>query len=242
MQNRSGWKHVVKLTLLSSVLVTMLAASGCAPHIARPEFLTAPEPMTNNSGEYLSPYTQDGVLTEWTDKMANVGLGATVGGAVGAAAASYALRQVPFVGGMLGDYAGRAIGRKIAIESVGGWDYIKSTSDLSFNSANELALYMYTKYCYNEHYFTAVGAETKLYPGDFEKGKFEQILIAASADVCKTRQCPKFAEYRSICGQPNPNAPAPVKAAAPKADAVPTMNVADKPGTALEVAPAVEKK
>ncbi|OGU00928.1 MAG: hypothetical protein A2079_01380 [Geobacteraceae bacterium GWC2_48_7] len=228
MGNITQLQHFLKVGFFSMLVAATVLVNGCTKHVARPEFLTAPVPITSNSGEYLAPYTQDAVLTEWTDKMANVGLGATVGGAVGAAAASYALRQVPLVGGMLGDYAGRAIGRKIAIESVGGWDYIKSKSDLSFNTSDELALYMFTKYCYNEHYFTAVNAETKLYPSEYEKGKFEQVLITASADVCKDKQCPTINEYRTMCGQPNPNAPT-IKLAAPRTDAVPTMNVANDP-------------
>jgi|GEM_PF-1046783 len=228
MGNMGRLGRFTKVGILSLVVAAALFVNGCTKYVARPEYLTAPVAMTNNSGEYLAPYTQDGVLTEWTDKMANVGMGAAIGGAVGAAAASYALQQVPFVGGLMGDYAGRAVGRKIAIESVGGWDFIKSKSDISFNTADELALYMFTKYCYNEHYFTAVGAETKLYPGDFEKGKYEQILIAASADVCRTKKCPTFQEYQTMCGRPNV-ATTIVKEMAPAADKVPTMNVAEKP-------------
>ncbi len=174
--------------ILMVVAVTGIALlTGCTQHIAKPDQLATPQPIDGNDGEYLCSITKDMVLAEWSDKMANVSLGASIGRTAGAVAGSYALRQIPFVGGFLGDMAGKAIGRKIAIESAGGMDFIKKTSDLSFATPEDMALYLYTKYYGQEHYAEAIKAEMELYP-EF-KEKYVRALVAASAEICRTSPC-----------------------------------------------------
>jgi hypothetical protein len=112
----------------------------------------------------MAPYTSDGVVADWVDKAVKAKMGSAVGGALGAYAGQKALEQVPFIGGFLGEKAGNAIGREVAISASGGWDNIKKTSDLSFNSVDELAVWMYAKYATNEHYADVLSATEAIYP------------------------------------------------------------------------------
>lgn len=181
----SGKVGRIAIALVSSVVLLNLAA--CAPRVAKPEQLTAPKPIDNNTGEYLCSITKDKTLAEWSDKMCNVGLGVSIGRTAGAIAGQEALKQIPFVGGLIGGWAGKKIGQKIAIESVGGMDYIKSKSELSFNSAEELALYLYVEYFNGDHYAEAVKAAMELYPE--LKTDYVKTLVAASENICRTSEC-----------------------------------------------------
>jgi len=130
----------------------------------KPEEIVAPEPISGNSGEYMCPYTQDEVLAMWVDKAVNARLASGVGAAVGAAVGQKAFEQIPILGGLIGRKIGEEAGRKIAIKASGGMEYIKSTSDLSFNEVDNLAVYLYAKYSYNEHYDGALKATYAIYP------------------------------------------------------------------------------
>lgn len=186
----------VKFILAAVLSILLLQLGACAPHVARPEQLTAPKPIEDSSGEYLCSITKDKTLAEWSDKMANVGLASSIGATAGAIAGQQALKQIPFVGGMLGDWAGKAIGRKIAIESAGGMDFIKKTSDLSFNTPQDLSLYLYVQYFKGDHYAEAVKAAMALYPE--LKTEYVRSIVAASAEICnKSGDCPTINE--SLC-------------------------------------------
>jgi hypothetical protein len=179
--------RTVKTLSAAVASVVLLQLAACAPHVARPEQLTAPVAIQDNSGEYLCSITRDKTLAEWSDKMANVGLASSIGSTLGAIAGEQALKQVPFVGGMLGQWAGKKIGQKIAIESAGGMDFIKKTSDLSFNTTQDLALYLYVTYFNGDHYAEAVKAAMALYPD--LKQQYVPTIVAASASICSSGQC-----------------------------------------------------
>lgn len=166
--------------LPSSLIVAMMDASASndparGPTAAdvrqqRPD--VASLVIAGNSGKYMNPWTSDGVLAEWVDKAINAEMGAATGSAIGAAAGSYAankvLENVPFgsmLGGMLGSEMGKAAGRQAAIEASGGMDYIRSTSDQSFDSLNDMALYILANYAGTSHYQDAVKAADAIYPG-----------------------------------------------------------------------------
>lgn len=76
-----------------------------------------------------------------------------------------AMEQIPFIGGFLGSRVGDAAGRKIAIEAAGGEEYIRTTSDLSFNSLNAMARYIKANYARDQHFQDAVEAADEIYPG-----------------------------------------------------------------------------
>jgi len=151
--------------LLCSVLLV-----GCATSVAilKPSEMTCPDPIKGNSGKYMCPFTQDEVMAEWVDKAVSAKLGAAVGKTVGTyggkKVAEQLGSQVPFVGGCLGAKAGEAAGRQIAINLAGGWKNIKETSDLSFNSLDDMSVYLYAKCSSNEHYQDALAATFEIYP------------------------------------------------------------------------------
>lgn len=168
------------LQLISITVVGSLFLVGCAmqPQMAQPNQLIAPTPIKGNTGLYLCPYTQDGVLAEWTDKAMNVGASASIGSAVGAYAGQKALSFIPFVGGYLGEAAGNSAGRAIALSAIGGEEFIKKSSDLSFNNLDDLSVFMYVNYSTNEHYTGALKATMEIYP-DLKKSYHAALQKAA---------------------------------------------------------------
>lgn len=155
------------LPLLALCLVTAFI-SGCAgmgpPAFPAATALTPPTGIPDNSGKYMAPYTSDGVVAEWVDKAVKAKMGSAVGGAIGAYAGQQAMKNIPFIGGMLGQKLGESMGREIAIKSAGGWELIKKTSDISFNTVDELSVWMYAKYSTNEHYAEVLKATQEIYP------------------------------------------------------------------------------
>ena len=128
--------------------------------------------LKNNSGQFLSPYTSDGVTAEWVNKTINVSMGKATGSAVGGVAGAYAankvLENVPFggmLGGFLGSKAGKAVGGNTALEASGGWDFIRSSSDISFNSMSDMAQWLATTHSTKSNFVDVIKAADKIYPG-----------------------------------------------------------------------------
>lgn len=154
-------KHLIVLALT----LVVVSFTGCATaSFPTPAQVSAPTPVQNNTGKFMAPYTSDGVVAEWVDKAVKAKMGASLGGTIGSYAGQKAMEQIPFVGGFLGEKAGKAIGREIAVKSSGGWEAIKAGSDLSFNSVDDLAVWMYAKYSTNEHYADVLAATQGIYP------------------------------------------------------------------------------
>lgn len=155
-------KNLFLISLISVVLV------GCAGRgiikIPTAASLTAPAPIEGNTGEYMSPFTSDGVVSKWATKAISVKAGSAVGGAVGAYAGSKALEQIPFFGSWLGQKAGNAAGRALAINNIGGEEFIKETSDLSFSNLDDLAVYIYVKHSTHKSYHAVLNATYTIYP------------------------------------------------------------------------------
>ena len=148
-------------------ITIILLASGCAttPMASLdPSTITAPEPIQDNSGAFMSPYTSDGVVAEWVDRAVNVKMGASIGKTAMSFAGQKAMENVPFVGGMLGSAVGNAAGRTVAIEASGGMEFIKSTSDLSFNSVDDLAVYLFATHSQSADYQKVLEATWAIYP------------------------------------------------------------------------------
>jgi len=121
--------------------------------------------IPDNSGEYMNPWTSDGVLAEWVDKAINAKMGGAIGSAAGAYAASKALENVPFIGGILGSKVGKKVGHSAAISASGGMDYIRETSDQSFRSLDDMARYLKTVHADNSNFQDAIKAADAIYPG-----------------------------------------------------------------------------
>ncbi len=143
-------------SVLQALLVLLLALPALQA--------LAVEPIPNSSGRYLSPYTSDGVFAEWVNRTVDGRTGAAVGGAVGAYAGQRAMRSVPFVGGFLGSQAGAAVGRSVAMEAAGGEDFMRESSDLSFNSLDDMAQWMFLTHSDHPHYEGALKAAQDVYP------------------------------------------------------------------------------
>jgi len=144
---------------------------------ARPD----PTPIEGNSGMYMCPYTQDGVLAEWTDMAISVKLGKATGSVVGTAAGAYAGKELAknlpipgasllggFLGGAAGKKVGSSAGRKIGLEAAGGMENIRQTSDLSFNDLKDMRDYLYANHSNHEHFRLALQITAEIYP-DFKK-------------------------------------------------------------------------
>ncbi|MDA1000967.1 MAG: hypothetical protein O2807_10705 [bacterium] len=156
-----------KIVMAGLALFVLLFTYGCGAGFGKlpaPNMVQAPAPIQGNGGKFMSPYTSDGVLAKWVDKAISVKAGAAVGSVAGAMVGREVLKQIPFVGGILGQTAGKAIGHEIAISSIGGMEFIKKTSDLSFNSLQDMAVYLYAKHSKHPHYKAALDATFQVYP------------------------------------------------------------------------------
>lgn len=150
------------LTLIAAG--SLLTACAMAPQIAPPTELAAPAPVEGNTGKFMSPYTSDGTVSPWVEKAINAKMGATIGATAGVYAGQKLMENVPFFGGLLGQQLGEAAGRKIALEASGGEEFIRSSSDLSFDSIDDMAIYLYVKHSSHPNYQDALAAAQEIYP------------------------------------------------------------------------------
>jgi hypothetical protein len=134
--------------------------------------LQAPTPRDDTQGKFLSPYKSDGELADWANRAINATAGAVVAGAATDKATDTAVNQlaakVPggaLVGGLLKKKAKDKAQEIGAVTAVGGWKYIRKTSDISFDSADELAVYMHATHSSADADFAkALGAAFSVYP------------------------------------------------------------------------------
>lgn len=123
----------------------------------------APKPLEGTSGAFMSPFTSDGVTAEWVTKAMKVQASGDIGGAVGQVAADQLLSNIPFAGLFAGK-ATKALARSAAMKSIGGEAFLKSSSDLSFNTLDDMAKYMYAFHSSHPEYPRIVKATAAIYP------------------------------------------------------------------------------
>lgn len=123
----------------------------------------APKPLEGNGGAFMSPFTSDGVTAEWVTKAMKVQASGDIGGAVGQVAADQLLGNIPFAGLFAGK-ATKALARSAAMKSIGGEAFLKSSSDLSFNTLEDMAKYMYAFHSSHPEYARIVKATAAIYP------------------------------------------------------------------------------
>jgi hypothetical protein len=169
----------MKKTLAALSLAVFLTACATAPQMAAPSSIQAPTPIVGNAGKFMSPYTEDGTVAKWVEKGRSASAGASVGGFVGAQVGSRLAENIPFVGGFIGQQVGQAAGRSVALSMVGGEAYIKETSDLSFNSVEDLAVYMYAKNSSHKDYPKVLELTQAIYP-DLARAYYPAIAKASS--------------------------------------------------------------
>ena len=144
--------------------------------VAKPgAVLAVPEPRQDAEGKYVCPYLADGSLAPWASK--GIGAAAGVAGVVGGDMladqagdlAGKALADKVPGAGALGSLFGRKASKKVSdtatVKALGGWDYIRETSDLSFDSVMDLAVYLHTNHAaVDEEYALAVAATMGIHP------------------------------------------------------------------------------
>lgn len=126
----------------------------------------------DNAGRFISPYTSDDVLAEWVNSLIVINLGSAIGkmaGGIAGAAASGMLDFIPYgLGGVLsasiaGKF-GENLGTQQAINAVGGIEKMRAGTDVSFDSLNDMALYLSAKYGDRTTFKDAIKAATAIYP------------------------------------------------------------------------------
>jgi hypothetical protein len=147
--------------------VAATAEATTADSPSAPAQPAVPEPLTDKSGKFFLPYGEDGQLAGWANKALGAQVGAAVGAKVGEKAGQAVLAKVPF-GGLLAGGA-RKKGKELgALAAVGGSDFVKQTSKLSFNSLKDYAAYLHVNHAGDTDYVKALAAALAIYP-DLEK-------------------------------------------------------------------------
>jgi hypothetical protein len=144
--------------------------------VAKPgAVLAIPEPRQDNQGKYLCPFMADGSLAPWAAK----GLGGAAGAAgivggdlladeAGEAVGTALAKEIPGAGAfgaLLGRKASKKLTDTATVKALGGWDYIRSTSELSFDSVMDLAVYMHANHgAIEADYALALAATMGIHP------------------------------------------------------------------------------
>jgi hypothetical protein len=161
----------------AAAAATAAATPITAVEAPAPELLASPQPIEGSTGKYMSPFTSDGVTAGWVTKAMSVKASSAVGSMVGSYAGERVAQEatmrmasmVPSPGlGMLGQRAGKAMGasagRAMALQAIGGEEFLKSSTDLSFNSIEEMAVFMYVNHSTHADYAKIVDATASIYP------------------------------------------------------------------------------
>jgi len=162
--------HKTKSVILS-LFITILV--GCASttdknsgfQIPLPSELLTPNYVEGSSGKYMSPFTSDLVVTEWVDKAIDANIGANLGGLIGTHVGQVILSEIPFVGSTIGKEIGESAGYSLALNAIGGDEFLRESTDISFNSLKDMSIYLYKYNSEHRSYLEAVKATMVLYPG-----------------------------------------------------------------------------
>lgn len=138
--------------------------------------LQAPQPIAGTSGKYLLPYRADGQMTEWAGKIVNVAASKIVGEKVGEKATEAVASKIPF-GGLAGGLIKKKSKEATAVAFLGGPEFIKKTSELSFANLSDYAVYLQARHGNSGNFQQALAAAMALYP-DLE-GNFESAIKSA---------------------------------------------------------------
>ena len=156
-------------TRAAASVALALAFTSCATTVTlpRPRELRLPAVHQDANGAYLCPYTRDHTLAAWTDAAIGIKAKGQIAGAFGMIV-GIALGGDPIFGTMLKKEA-REAAREKAIAALGGWETIRRQSDVSFDSVDDLAVYLYAFYSAEPTYVGALDAAMTLYPDLVER-------------------------------------------------------------------------
>ena len=125
--------------------------------------LDVAEPVRGNKGRFMLPFDEAGNLTAWAEKALNAQAGAAGGGAVGEKATGAVLSKVPF-GGFFAGAAKRKAKETGAVMAIGGWDFIKENTSLSFDNLRDYSVYLHSQFNGQPGYEKALAAAMAVYP------------------------------------------------------------------------------
>lgn len=125
--------------------------------------LEAPEPRYDTKGKYLLPYTQEGEPTEWAGKVLQSQAGKMVGEKAGDMATNALASKVPF-GGLAGGFMKKKAKESAAVIAMGGKKFIKKTSDQSFKSLEDYAVFLQARHGSDPDFKMTLAAAVALYP------------------------------------------------------------------------------
>lgn len=146
----------------------------------------APKPITANTGQYLLPYKANGEMTDWAGKALNAEVGKLVGEKAGDAATRAVASKVPF-GGLAGGLIKKKTKEVAAVAMLGGAEYLKNTSELSFDNLNDYAVYLHVLHSTDSNYQQVLATAIAVYP-DLE-GRFDSAIKAAyEAQAAKAKK------------------------------------------------------
>ncbi len=161
------------------VAATVDTAAGADANATAPAPVAGPvipTPLTDKSGKFCCPYDSEGHLVDWANKAIGAQVGAAVGAKVGEKAGGMVLSKVPFGGFLSG--AAKKKGKELgALAAVGGADFVKSSSTISFNSLEDLCVYLHMNFAANPEYVKGLAAALAIYP-DLEKTYTESLKKA----------------------------------------------------------------
>jgi hypothetical protein len=127
-----------------------------------------PVATADKSGKFYLPYAANGELSGWAEKAIAANVGAAIGSKVGEKAGQAALSKVPLAGGLMGGMIKKKSKETGAMIAVGGADYVKETSGMSFATLDDMIVYLHLNHAGEPSYLKALAASLALYP-DIEK-------------------------------------------------------------------------
>lgn len=177
---------------------------------AAPLPLAAPAPQAGGSGAYVSPFTAQGEVTTWAQTGMKASVAGAVGGDAGYRASSMAtgslLSRMPG-SAQLSTAVDQAAEKKAqemsAVMLMGGWDAIRSSSDYSFNSADDLAVFMHAYHVDHPDYPGALAAAMALYP-ELEQRYEPAVELAIELADARHEQMPESQSQLQQLATPEP--------------------------------------
>jgi len=125
-------------------------------------------PLEGSRGKFLFPLTKEGNLTAWADKALTAHVGAQIGNMAAEEGMKALTSKIPF-SGFFGGAAKKKAKTEGAVLAIGGWEFIKENTEISFKQLSALSVYMHSKYYSNPNYEKALAAAMAIYP-ELEKG------------------------------------------------------------------------
>ena len=141
------------------LVVAVSSLAGCA--LPPPDTLQSPTPLPHGGGKYPCPYSASGALAPWAKRAIESDRG---GAKAGAFAAEMAIGAVPIAGDLFAEQVGQEMVRGAAVKAAGGRDFMRVSSDQSFDELDDLAVWHYVNHSTAAEFEALQKFLTELYP------------------------------------------------------------------------------